>query len=144
MDAIRLIAATRQAVAHAGDEQALVAEAWQAQALVEAVGSRLAAGGGSAVRAGPARAAVLTGVRDPGRALRALLEILAEVVAALVAVARATEEVSVYWQSVEAADAAAEAADGVRALLARYDAGPGEAVPPVGGAPVSRPPGDPP
>jgi Family of unknown function (DUF6099) len=144
MDAIRLIAATRQAVAHAGDPQELVAEAWQAQVLVEAVGGRLAAGRGPEVRAGPARAAVLTGVRDPVRALRALLEILAEVVAALVAVARAAEEVSVYWQAVEAADAAVEAVDGVRALLARYGAEPAEAVEPVGGARVSRPPGDPP
>lgn len=137
MDAVRLIAATRYAVAHAGDAEAVVAEAWQAQALVEAVGSRLTAGGEQRVRAGPARAAVLTGVRDPRAALRGLLEILAEVGAALVAVARVTEEVPVYWQSVEAADAADEAADRVRALLTRYETGPD-------GAPAVHPGGEPP
>jgi Family of unknown function (DUF6099) len=122
MDATRLIAATRYALAHAGDAQAVVAEAWQAQALVEAVGGRLFAGGDSGPRAGPSRAARLTGVRDPRTALRALLETLTEAGTALVEVARSTEEVPLYWQCVEAADATGDAADQVRVILTRYEA----------------------
>ena len=119
MDACRLIAATRGALAHARDAEAVVAEAWQAKALVEAVGSRLEVGGEPGVRAGLVRAARLTGVRRPREALRELLEILTEVVAALVMIARSAD-ICLYWQCVEAVDAVDEATDQVRALLAGY------------------------
>ncbi len=124
MDATRLIAATRHALTHAGTAQAIVAEAWQAQALVEAVGERLADTGKPPLRAGRARAAHLTDVRDPALALRELLEISGEARAALVAVARSTEEVALYWQCVEAADAVGDSADQVRLLLTRYETTP--------------------
>lgn len=124
MDATRLIAATRHALAHAVDAQTIVAEAWQAQALVAAVGERLATNGDHPSRVGSVRAARLTVVRDPGLALRELLEISTEARAALVAIARSTEEVPLYWQCVEAADAVGDAADQVRPLLTRYETPP--------------------
>lgn len=42
MEAERLIAAGRQALAESGTAQDIVAEAWQAQALAQAIGSHLA------------------------------------------------------------------------------------------------------
>lgn len=138
MDAARLVKAIRHALAQAGDAEAIVAEAWQARALVEAVGDRLDERSAQGVRAacdvpaGPIRAARLTGVRDPPRVLRALLETLAEVVAALVEVAGSTDEMGLYWRCLEAADAAHDAADRVRALIGRYE-------PNGGGVAVRRP-----
>ncbi|MEV4442486.1 DUF6099 family protein [Streptomyces sp. NPDC049577] len=142
MDAVRLIEATRLALAGASATQDIVTEAWQTQALAEAVGSRLAvqgpfearaaarslseAGGKGSValhrltlRAGALRAAQLTEVRDPWAALSDLGELLGEVGIALVGVAGACEEDGVYWQCIEAIDAADETSDRVAGLLRR-------------------------
>ncbi|WP_309055927.1 DUF6099 family protein, partial [Streptomyces sp.] len=99
MDAERLIAAGRQALAASGTAQDIVAEAWQAQALAQAIGSHLALVGPMELRgearglsetgeypawgaAGP-RAAQLTEVIDPQPALTALGDLLEEVGIAL-------------------------------------------------------------
>jgi hypothetical protein len=146
MDAARLIVATRHALDRARDVGDLIAEAWQAQALAEAVGSHLALHGDPAFRsaalslceagsqgcgalqrpagvgaAAPVRAARLSGVRDPRAVLRGLLAILGEVVVALVAAVCATEDEELYWQCIDAVDAADESKDRVRALLGVCD-----------------------
>ena len=140
MDATRLITANRQALAQAADVAAVIAEAWQAQALAQAVGASLATRGDTELRevaralcpAGgrardPAqppglrspviRAARLTGVRDPTAALRQLLALLAETGAALATLACTTEDERDYWQCIDALDATDETKDRVRALL---------------------------
>lgn len=140
MDAVRLIRASRQALKEAWAVADLIAEAWQAQALAEAVGSHLAlhgppelrtpgfrvceAGGRAcglsgppSARAGPVRAALLTKVRDPAVTLRELRDLLTELGATLASVACTTDEESVYWQCIEAVDAADESKDRVCALL---------------------------
>ncbi|GAA3040533.1 hypothetical protein FHS39_004667 [Streptomyces olivoverticillatus] len=142
MDALRLIEATRRALVQAGEVPDIVVEAWQTQALAEAVGghlalhgpfeARAAAGGLSeagcrasgalrqaALRTGGLRAVQLTEVRDPWAALTALGELLGEVGIALVGVACACEEDAVYWQCIEAIDAADETSDRVGGLLRR-------------------------
>ncbi|GAA3933456.1 DUF6099 family protein [Streptomyces gulbargensis] len=137
VDAERLIAAGRQALAASGTAQDIVAEAWQAQALAQAIGSHLALCGPMELRgearglsetgeypawgaAGP-RAAQLTEVIDPQPTLVALGELLEEVGMALVGVACATDEEGLYWQCIEAIDAADEAGDRVRGMLRRLD-----------------------
>jgi hypothetical protein len=125
MDAARLIAITRFAIAAAREERAVVAEAWEAHALVEAVVGRLAMNPLPGVRAGSVRAVRLTSVRRPDGALRDLLAISGEAGVTLVALARSTEELALYWSCIEAADAIAEAADQVRALLELCSPGPG-------------------
>ncbi|WP_237694586.1 DUF6099 family protein, partial [Streptomyces sp. SID2563] len=45
MEAERLVAVIRQALAQSRGTPDIIAEAWQAQALAQAVGSRLAAAG---------------------------------------------------------------------------------------------------
>ncbi|MFC5724446.1 DUF6099 family protein [Streptomyces gamaensis] len=142
MDAMRLIGATRSALAQAGAVQDIVIEAWQIQALAAAVGSHFAAHGPFEVRAaagslsevgvrasgalrqtppraGGIRAAQLTEVRDPWGALRALCVLLGEVGIALVGVACASDEDALYWQCIEAIDAADETSDRVRCLQRR-------------------------
>jgi Family of unknown function (DUF6099) len=149
MDAVRLVRATRQGLREAWAVPDLIAEAWQAQALAEAVGSHLAlhgppelrtpgfrvceAGGRAcgmsgppSARAGPVRAALLTRVREPAVTLRELRELLTELGAALASVACTTEEESVYWQCIEAADAADESKDRVCALLLEVERTPGD------------------
>ncbi|UGY94090.1 DUF6099 family protein [Streptomyces gobiensis] len=142
MDAVRLIRATRHALARCEELSDIVAESWQAQALAEAVGCRLALAGPPEVRteasglceaggrargtlrhpAGLAveiRAARLTEIRDPCRALRDLGGLLGESGAALVQVAVVAEEEALYWQCLEAIDAADESGDRVAAILRR-------------------------
>ncbi|MEU5220429.1 DUF6099 family protein [Streptomyces sp. NPDC020807] len=135
MEAERLIAAGRQALAGSGTAQDIVAEAWQAQALAQAMGSHLALCGPLEVRgearglseigeypawgaAGP-RAAQLTEVGDPFAALTALGALLGEVGIALVGVACATDEEGLYWQCIEAIDAVDESNDRVGGMLRR-------------------------
>lgn len=150
MEAVRLIEATRTALTQCAAPHGVVAEAWQAQALAEAVGSHLALGGPHAVRAdalglreagaracralhapgrcaGSIRAARLTTVHDPRGALTALSALLAEVGTALFGAAVAAQEEALYWQCVEAIDAADESGDRAVALLRRF------AVPEPGG-----------
>ncbi|AWK11760.1 hypothetical protein DDQ41_25775 [Streptomyces spongiicola] len=120
----------------------VVAEAWQAQALAQAVGGLLAVSGPqelrgearglseasgragiladpAALRSGGPRAAQLTEVANPWRALDALGTLLGEVGIALVGVACDTDEEGLYWQCIEAIDAADESSDHVRAMLQR-------------------------
>jgi hypothetical protein len=142
MDAERLVAIGRRALAECRAALDVVAEAWQAQALAQAIGSQLAvngpqelrgearglseAGGRAGMLADPAvlrsggpRAVQLTAVTDPGRSLDALGTLLGEVGMALVGVACATDEEGLYWQCIEAIDAADESSDHVRAMLHR-------------------------
>ncbi|MFI8965402.1 DUF6099 family protein [Streptomyces sp. NPDC053493] len=140
MDAERLIATGRHALAESRTALDIVVEAWQAQALAQAIGSRLAlcgpqelrsearalgetvggrGGVDGALRTGGPRAAQLTEVADARAALTALGVLLADVGIALVGVACATDEEGLYWQCIEAIDAADEAGDRVRGMLRR-------------------------
>ncbi|MGW1885671.1 DUF6099 family protein [Streptomyces sp. NPDC001970] len=142
MEAERLIAAGRHALAESRVALDIVAEAWQAQALAQAVGTQLALcgpqelrgearglseaggrGGGIAdpplLGLGSLRAAQLSEVTDPRRALTLLSALLGEIGIALVGVACATDEEGLYWQCIEAIDATDESNDRVRAMLRR-------------------------
>ncbi|GGO91159.1 DUF6099 family protein [Wenjunlia tyrosinilytica] len=140
MDALRLVEAGRHALAQARGVQDVVAEAWQAQALVEAVGSHLAVHGRIGTQAaafalseagskacgslhhpgtgvGRVRALGLTGVKDPPAVLRALRALLDEAGVALVGVACSVEDEPVYWQCIDAVDAADDSKDRLADLL---------------------------
>ncbi|MEU5427275.1 DUF6099 family protein [Streptomyces olivoreticuli] len=141
MDAMRLIGATRTALAQARAVQDIVTEAWQSQALAGAIGSHLAVHGPFEARAaadglseagarasgalrqtlrtGPTRAAQLTEVRDHWSTLTGLCVLLGEVGIALVGVACSSDEDALYWQCIEAIDAADETSDRVRWLQRR-------------------------
>ncbi|MFK0213775.1 DUF6099 family protein [Streptomyces sp. NPDC090298] len=142
MEAERLITLGRHALAESGTAQDIVAEAWQAQALAQAIGRHLALCGPMELRgearglseigeyptwgsAGP-RAAQLTEVANPWGALTELGELLGEVGIALVGVACATDEEGLYWQCIEAIDAADESSDRVRGMLRRLAVRDGE------------------
>ncbi|MFI6062194.1 DUF6099 family protein [Streptomyces sp. NPDC051286] len=140
MEAERLIEVSRRALAQSRGAPSIMAEAWQVQALAQAIGERLAAhgpkvlrgearrlgeiggSGGVApdhpvVRTGTARAAQLAEIADPRAALTGLGALLGEMGMALVAVACDTGEESLYWQCIEAIDAADEALDRVHGML---------------------------
>ncbi|MFD8419739.1 DUF6099 family protein [Streptomyces sp. NPDC059466] len=142
MEAVRLIVASRRALAGTGDMDEVVAEAWQAQALAQAIGSRLAVSGPPELRgealgltelagrgcgvldAAPRdiadlRAARLTELGDARESLLCLGGLLAEVGIALVGVACAADEQGTYWQCMEAIDAADESRDRVLEMLRR-------------------------
>ncbi|MFJ3705836.1 MULTISPECIES: DUF6099 family protein [Streptomyces] len=142
MEAERLIAAGRSALAGSRGVPAVMAEAWQAQALARAVGGQLARYGpaelrtdarglsetcalGSAVLdhpmvpAGSVRASQLTEVAHAARSLAALALLLGEAGIALVGVACGTEEEGLYWQCIEAIDAVDESVDRVQSMLRR-------------------------
>ncbi|GLF98894.1 hypothetical protein SYYSPA8_31375 [Streptomyces yaizuensis] len=141
MDAERLILASRHALAQSRTVPEIVAEAWQAQALAQAIGGRIAVYGPLELRAearglaetgargtgaldhpgprGGSRAVRLSGVADAREALLALGALLAEVGMALVSVACGTDDEGLYWQCVEAIDAADESTDRVRGMLRR-------------------------
>ncbi|GAA2411314.1 DUF6099 family protein [Streptomyces glaucosporus] len=142
MDAVPLIEDTRQALAGSKEASDVVTEAWQAQALAEAVGGHLVVSGPPEVRAqagglreasgracgslrGPgqrtdgARAARLTEVRDPLAALHDLGGLLDEAGGALVRVAVGAEEEGLYWRCIEGIDAADECGDRVAEILRR-------------------------
>ncbi|MFC3574776.1 DUF6099 family protein [Streptomyces yaanensis] len=149
MDAMRLIMASRRALAGSGDGQRIMTEAWQAYALAQAIGSRLAvsgppelrgealgltelAGRGCGVLDTPSldvadlRAAQLTDLGDAREALLDLGTLLVELGMALVAVASAADDEGTYWQCMEAIDAADESRDRVKEMLRRLAARDGE------------------
>ncbi|MGW0761768.1 DUF6099 family protein [Streptomyces sp. NPDC002814] len=142
MDAVRLIVTSRRALAGSGEAPQTMAEAWQAQALAQAIGSRLAvagppelrgealgltelAGRGCGVLDRPdvpdtdLRAAQLTELGDARQALMYLGGLLGEVGIALVGIASSAGDEATYWQCMEAIDAADESRDRVREMLRR-------------------------
>lgn len=145
MDAVRLIVASRRALAGSGEQREVMTEAWQAQALAQAIGSRLAVSGPPELRgealgltelsgrgcgvldtpslaADALRAAQLTELGDARRALLCLGGLLGEVGIALVGIACAADDEATYWQCMEAIDAADEARDRVLEMLRRLAA----------------------
>ncbi|GGO38625.1 MULTISPECIES: DUF6099 family protein [Streptomyces] len=143
MDAMRLIEASRCALARSQEPAAIVAEVWQSQALAQAIGSRLAVAGppelrgealglselsgrGCAVLSPPQqpgpeeiRAAGLTEIGDAHDTLLGLGALLGEVGIALVTVAMGADGEGMYWQCMEAIDAADESRDRVLEMLRR-------------------------
>ncbi|MEU0068076.1 DUF6099 family protein [Streptomyces sp. NPDC006332] len=142
MEAMRLIVMSRRALAGSGGPPQIMAEVWQAQALAQAIGSRLAvsgppelrgealgltelAGRGCGVLDRPdidteaMLAARLTELGDARQALTSLGSLLGEVSIALVGLASAAADEGTYWQCMEAIDAADESRDRVREMLRR-------------------------
>ncbi|WP_308290625.1 DUF6099 family protein [Streptomyces marispadix] len=145
---MHLIKATRHALAECESVEEIVAESWQVQALAGAIGSHLAAYGPQSVRsealglseAGTqarrsgtgsgmrisesreARADRLSQIQDPKCALSDLSGLLAETGVALVLVAVTAREEGLYWQCIEAIDAADESEDRVSGILRRLEA----------------------
>jgi hypothetical protein len=142
MDAVRLILASRRALAASGEAQETMAEVWQAQALAQAIGSRLAVSGPPELRGealgltelagrgcgvldapdldpGQLRAARLTVLDDARQVLLCLGSLLGEVGIALVGMASAAADEGTYWQCMEAIDAADESRDRVLEMLRR-------------------------
>ncbi|SEG07531.1 hypothetical protein SAMN05216223_103126 [Actinacidiphila yanglinensis] len=154
MDAVRLVEEASRAMGRDPQPDDVIAEAWQAYELTDAIGRLLAEEWGrraegeggrpgrcgstrdpggtvsragpvpvvSATRVGPPRAARLTTVRDPTRALRALRTLLGEIGLALVALITSACDEEAYWECVEALDAVDEAKDRVQ-VLARAESG---------------------
>ncbi|MET9254843.1 DUF6099 family protein [Streptomyces sp. NPDC003717] len=155
MDAVRLIVTSGRALAAGGEEADILAEVWQAQALAQAIGSRLAVYGPPELRGealgltelagrgcgvlhtpelapGELRAAQLTELGDARQALLRLAGLLGEIGIALVAVASAADDETTYWSCVEAIDAADESRDRVLEMLRKLadrDVEPERAVP---------------
>ncbi|MEV5982917.1 DUF6099 family protein [Streptomyces sp. NPDC052114] len=142
MNAKRLIEANRRALARSQDPADIVTEVWQSQALAQAIGSRLAVSGPPELRGealglsevgGRAcglldaprlgtesiRAARLTETGDAQEVLLGLGRLLGEVAIALVGVAMEAADEGVYWQCMEAIDAADESRDRVIEMLRR-------------------------
>lgn len=149
MDAERLVTVSRNALAKCRVVRDVVAEAWQAQALAQAIGAWLAVYGPAEVRgearalcetgargvraldqpdmrSGAIRAAQLKGVADVRVTLTALVVLLEDVGIALVGIACTTGQEALYWQCIEAVDAADESTDraaGMLRILADRDIG---------------------
>ncbi|WP_314176831.1 DUF6099 family protein [Streptomyces winkii] len=145
---MHLIKATRHALAECESVEDIVAESWQVQALAGAIGARLAVSGPQSVRGealglsemgGQARrtsaarseppgesreirADRLSQIQDPKCALSDLSALLAETGVALVLVAVTARQEGLYWQCIEAIDAADESEDHVSAILRRLEA----------------------
>jgi hypothetical protein len=140
MDAVRLIVTSRRALAGGGDAPQVMTEVWQAQALAQAIGSRLAVSGPPRLRGealgltelagrgcgvldrpdldtGDLRAAQLTELGDARQALLCLGGLLGEVGIALVGLACSADDEGMYWQCMEAIDAADESRDRVLEML---------------------------
>src|SRR5690242_8752126 len=129
MDAVRLIVTSRRALTGSSGMPETMTEVWQAQALAQAIGSRLAVSGPPELRGealgltelagrgcgvldppalelGDLRAAQLTELDDARETLLCLGGLLGEVGMALVGVASAAADETTYWQCMEAIDAA--------------------------------------
>ncbi|MET9579960.1 DUF6099 family protein [Streptomyces massasporeus] len=142
MDAVRLIVTSRRSLVAGGDARETLAEVWQAQALAQAIGSRLAVAGPPELRGealgltelagrgcgvldppelgpGELRAGQLTELGDARHTLMHLGGLLGEVGIALVALASAAGDEGTYWQCMEAIDAADESRDRVLEMLRR-------------------------
>src|SRR5689334_15254714 len=145
MDAVRLIVTSRRALAASSEVAQALTEVWQAQALAQAIGSRLAVSGPPELRGealgltelagrgcgvldtpaldpGDLRAAQLTGLDDARQALLCLGGLLGEVGIALVGMASAAADETTYWQCMEAIDAADESRDRVLEMLRKLAA----------------------
>ncbi|MFF4839993.1 DUF6099 family protein [Streptomyces collinus] len=145
MDALWLIATSRRALVGGADIPEMTAEVWQAQALAQAIGSRLAVSGPPELRGealgltelagrgcgvldppeldpGDLRAAQLTELDDARQTLLCLGGLLAEVGIALVGMASAAADETTYWQYMEAIDAADESRDRVLEMLRKLAA----------------------
>ncbi|GGJ23122.1 DUF6099 family protein [Streptomyces brasiliensis] len=145
MDAVRLIVTSRHALAASGGAPQTLTEVWQAQALAQAIGSRLAVSGPPELRGealgltelagrgcgvldtpaldpGALRAAQLTDLVDAHETLLSLGGLLGEVGMALVGIASAADDEATYWQCMEAIDAADESRDRVREMLRKLAA----------------------
>ncbi len=142
MDAVRLIVTNRRALAASRGIPELLTEVWQAQALAQAIGSRLAVAGPPELRGealgltelagrgcgvldsrdcgpGELRAAQLTELGEARQALMHLGGLLGEVGIALVGIACSVDDEATYWQCMEAIDAADESRDRVLEMLRR-------------------------
>lgn len=140
MDAVRLIVTSRRALAASGGVRELLTEVWQAQALAQVTGSRLAVTGPPELRGealglaelagrgcgvlgtpelgpGELRAAQLTELGEPRPVLMHLGGLLGEVGIALVGLACSADDEAAYWQCMEAIDAADESRDRVLEML---------------------------
>ncbi|WP_055588577.1 DUF6099 family protein [Streptacidiphilus griseoplanus] len=141
MDALRLIKSSRHGLTQARGVPEVLVEAWQACTLTEAVGSQLALHGAEPLRAGAqrlaeagshaggcldrppedwtgfGRAARLTELDDPPAVLRELRALLHEAAEALIVVACGADTETLYWQCIDAVDAAAECRETVTELL---------------------------
>ncbi|MEU0672983.1 DUF6099 family protein [Streptomyces sp. NPDC006172] len=145
MDAVRLILMSRRALSGGDDGSSTLEEVWQAQALAQAIGSRLAVSGPPELRGealgltelagrgcgvldapdldpGDLRAAQLTELDDAREVLLGLGVLLADVGIALVGLASAAVDEGTYWQCMEAIDAADESRDRVREMLRKLAA----------------------
>ena len=145
MDAVRLILTSSRALASSGDGRRTLTEVWQAQALAQAIGSRLAVSGPPELRGealgltelagrgcgvldtpdldpGDLLAARLTKLDDAREALLRLADLLGEVGIALVGVASSAADEGTYWQCMEAIDAADESRDRVLEMLRKLAA----------------------
>lgn len=142
MDAVRLIVASGRALAASRGVPERLTEVWQAQALAQAIGSRLAVAGPPELRGeatgltelagrgcgvlgpprlapGELRAAQLTELGEPRQSLMCLGGLLGEVGIALVGIACSADDEATYWQCMEAIDAADESRDRVLEMLRR-------------------------
>ncbi|MBQ0825216.1 DUF6099 family protein [Streptomyces tagetis] len=140
MDAVRLIVTSGRALAAGREVPDILTEVWQAQALAQAIGSRLAVSGPPELRgealgltelAGRGcgvlrlpdrapeepRAAQLTELGDARQALIRLGTLLGETGIALVGIACAADDEATYWSCLEAIDAADESRDRVLEML---------------------------
>ncbi|MFD4574407.1 DUF6099 family protein [Streptomyces sp. NPDC058417] len=145
MEAVRLILASSRSLADSDSGARTLREVWQAQALAQAIGSRLAVSGPPELRGealgltelagrgcgvldtpdldpGELLAARLTELDDAREALLGLGSLLGEVGIALVGLASASADQGTYWQCMEAIDAADESRDRVLEMLRKLAA----------------------
>ncbi|MGV9558515.1 DUF6099 family protein [Streptomyces sp. NPDC003401] len=145
MDAVRLILTSSRALAGSDDGRRTLTEVWQAQALAQAIGSRLAVSGPPELRGealgltelagrgcgvldtpdldpGDLLAARLTELDDARETLLRLGDLLGEVGIVLVGVASSAADEGTYWQCMEAIDAADESRDRVLEMLRKLAA----------------------